>query len=452
MTYPNILILDYMQTTGHANPELQIQAEKYVGTGYQRLLTFEADGGGFSLFGRGRAQAFLSAYGLMLLSDMNDVYPVDQALIERTANWLLAQQQADGTWQTDDYRAGVGALGPTAYVTWALIEAGYRDSREVAQAIVYILESALLVMDAYSLAMAANALAAYDPQHTTPRALADFLYKVRIQDGDTVYWQMGDVSFMGATGETGSVETTALAAQALLRARAHSDAVQGALAYLIQGKDAWGTWRTTQATILSLKALLLASEQQTRSEGPASVSISLNHELTQEITIDETNADVVHLVTFDQGFSPGGGDEIQIELTGGGNLMYQVATHYYLPWNQVFPSRPQMEFMTIDVDYNRTALQVNDKVTVDVGVRLNQKGMVKMALIDLGVPPGFTVLTEDLSKLVEEDLIARYELTGRQIIIYLEDYSFETPLYFSYLLRARLPRRAHTPASLAYHY
>ena len=54
-------------------------------------------------------------------------------------------------------------------------------------------------------------------------------------------------------------------------------------------------------------------------------------------------------------------------------------------------------------------------------VKLNREGVVKMALIDLGVPPGFTVLAEDLSRLVEKGVIARYELTGRQIIIYLED-------------------------------
>jgi uncharacterized protein YfaS (alpha-2-macroglobulin family) len=441
-----------MQKTGHANPELQIQAERYVATGYQRLLTFEGDGGGFSLFGGGPAKPFLSAYGLMLLNDMARVYPVDQDVVERTVNWLLSEQQTDGSWRLHDSRAGMGALGPTAYVTWALIDAGYEDTREVAQAIAYIREAALQEKDAYSLALAANALAAYDPEHPTTRALIDLLHDARVQDGDTVYWQMGDVSFMGATGRTGSIETTALATLALVDARAHSDAVTGALAYLVRGKDAWGTWNTTQATILSLKALVLASELETRAEGPANLSISLNNELTQEITIDETNADVVHLVTFDRGFSPSGFDEVQIELAGGGNLMYQVATHYYLPWAQVPPSLPQEELMTIDVDYDRTALQVNDEVTVDVSVRLNQEGMVRMALIDLGVPPGFTVLTEDLSKLVAEGLIARYELTGRQIIIYLEDFSFETPLYFSYRLRARFPMRAQTPPSMVYDY
>ena len=75
-----------------------------------------------------------------------------------------------------------------------------------------------------------------------------------------------------------------------------------------------------------------------------------------------------------------------------------------------------------------------------------------MPLIDLGLPPGFTVLAEDLNRLVEQELIQRYELTGRQIIIYLEDFSSERPLDFSYRLRARFPMRAQTPPTSAYDY
>jgi uncharacterized protein YfaS (alpha-2-macroglobulin family) len=441
-----------MQTTGSANPELQMQAETYVGTGYQRLLTFEVSGGGFSLFGGSPADVFLSAYGLMEFNDMARVYPVDEAVIERAANWLLSQQQADGSWQAHDYRAGGGTLGATAYVTWALIEAGYEDTQEVARAIAHIRDTAMMEKDAYSLALAANALAAYDAKDPATREVLDTLYEARIQDGETVYWQMGDMSFMGAEGESGSIETTALAAYALLRAGVHPDAATGALSYLIQAKDSWGTWGTTQATILSLKALLLASEAEGRAEGAATLSVSLNNELTQEIAIDGGNADVVHVVTFDTGFWSGGENEVQIDLEGGGNLMYQVATRYYLPWDQV-PSTPQGEgLLTIDVGYDRTQLAMNDEVTVDVGVRLNEAGVVRMALIDLGVPPGFTVLTEDLSRLVEKGLIARYEVVGRQVIVYLEDFSSEAPLTFSYRMRARFPMRAQTPASMAYDY
>jgi hypothetical protein len=455
-----VLILDYMQRTGEASPEVQMTAEKYVATGYQRLLTFEVAGGGFSLFGRPPAEAFLTAYGLMEFNDMAAVYPVDEALIERTAQWLLDRQAPDGTWTDRGYSEHwhIDSAAPTtAYIAWALIEAGYEDTPQVGRAISTLREFALQQEDAYSLALVANALAAYDPDHGMTRAVLERLYEMRVERGDVVYWAASTASFMGATGESGSLEATALAAIALMRADAYPDAVGGALAYLVQGKDAWGTWQTTQATILSLKALLLATEQGGQAAGPTTILVSLNGEQGQEIAIDETNADVVHLVTFDRGFSPSGANRVQIELAGGSsegghNLMYQVATRYYLPWDLVPPTPEEEELMSIDVHYDRTALAVHDEVTVDVGVRLNQAGVVKMALIDLGVPPGFTVLAEDLGRLVEQGLIARYELTGRQIIIYLENFASEAPLRFSYRLRARFPMHAQTPPSSAYDY
>lgn len=444
-----------MQQTGQGSSEAQIQAEKFVGTGYQRLLTFEVNGGGFSLFGQPPANVFLTAYGLMQFDDMAQVYPVDPALLERTAQWLLDQQQPDGTWVDQGYSEHWqidSAVPTTAYITWSLIEAGYSETPQVDQAVSYLREFALQEEDAYSLALVGNALAAYDSEDSMTRAVVDRLYEMRVEEGDVVYWTTSTASFMGATGDSGSLETTALAAMALMRAKAHPDAVTGALAYLIQGKDSWGTWQTTQATILSLKALLMSTEQAGAAEGPATIQVSLNNEQTREITINESNADVVHLVTFDRGFSPSGSNQVEINLEGGGNLMYQVATSYYLPWDQVPQAEMMGELISIELNYDRTALSVNDTVTVNTSVALNREGTVKMALIDLGVPPGFNVMTEDLGQLVEKGLIARYELTGRQVIIYLEDFSSGSPLQFSYRMRARFPMRAQTPPSSAYDY
>ena len=40
MLYPDILVLDYLKQTGQleAKPQLAMQAEQYIATGYQRLL------------------------------------------------------------------------------------------------------------------------------------------------------------------------------------------------------------------------------------------------------------------------------------------------------------------------------------------------------------------------------------------------------------------------------
>ena len=51
-TYPNVLALDYMKRTNKLTPEVHAKAEGFIANGYQRLLTFEVPGGGFSWFGR----------------------------------------------------------------------------------------------------------------------------------------------------------------------------------------------------------------------------------------------------------------------------------------------------------------------------------------------------------------------------------------------------------------
>ena len=106
-------------------------------------------------------------------------------------------------------------------------------------------------------------------------------------------------------------------------------------------------------------------------------------------------------------------------------------------------------------------LVVNDTVGVNVVVTLNE-GQAESALIDLGLPPGFSVEAQDLAALVArfDDIppdygfptIERYELTGRQILIYVSNLTADNPLEFSYRLRAKFPLTAQTPASNAYDY
>ena len=105
---------------------------------------------------------------------MAKVYPVDPAVIQRTAQWLLDRQEPDGTWAEQGYSEHWqidSAVPTTAYITWALIDAGRKDTQQVGHAIGYLREFALGQEDAYSLALVANALAAYDPNDSMTRAV-----------------------------------------------------------------------------------------------------------------------------------------------------------------------------------------------------------------------------------------------------------------------------------------
>src|SRR5258707_6533606 len=96
-TYPDVLALDYMKRTKKLTPEVHAKAEGYIANGYQRLLTFEVPGGGFSWFGQAPANKILTAYGLMEFNDISKVSDVDPRSIERTRAWLATRQLADGS-------------------------------------------------------------------------------------------------------------------------------------------------------------------------------------------------------------------------------------------------------------------------------------------------------------------------------------------------------------------
>ncbi len=74
-----------------------------------------------------------------------------------------------------------------------------------------------------------------------------------------------------------------------------------------------------------------------------------------------------------------------------------------------------------------------------------------MVIIDLGIPPGFSVLTPSLDELVGKK-IQKYNLTPRQVIVYVDEIDSNNPLEFSYLMKAKYPIRAKTPTSRVYEY
>jgi hypothetical protein len=158
----------------------------------------------------------------------------------------------------------------------------------------------------------------------------------------------------------------------------------------------------------------------------------------------------MQVVTFDD-VNPGT-NRIVFKVDGQGTFAYQISSSYYLPWQAVPPTLEKDKLVDIQVSYDRTTLAVNDQVGVTALVRLTKAGTARMTLVDLGVPPGFTVVSDDLEAAVKARTIARYELTGRQIIIYLEEFTSAKPVTIRYHLQAKFPLRAKTPSSTTYDY
>ncbi len=460
VTYPNILVLDYMRSTQQVTPEIEMKAEQYINVGYQRLLTFEVPGGGFSLYGKPPANLMLTAYGLFEFSDMAKVYSVDEKLIKRTIQWLISKQNPDGSWSDDrgffhERRKEMEKnLSSTAYVTWALLEAGKRG-KEIDKAINYLRTNLSQSTDPYTLALLANIFVAYDKADLTTQNILEQLLVLKTEEGNDIFWQNQEPALMGGYGKTGNIETTALVVQALIKAQRGAHITNRALDWLIKQKDSRGTWYSTQATIASMKALIALIEgSREKSEGK--IEVILNQKRLKEIIITPETSDILQIFDLSENLFEGE-NIVNLRFEGEGNLYYQLAARYYLPWDLVFipEKRPPLE---IKVNYERTTLKVNDIVNVKVSLENKTEAIANLVIIDLGVPTGFEALTEDLEQILiekKEDIqgkIERYELAGRQLIIYLDKLDPYQILTFSFRIKAKFPIKAKTLPSTTYEY
>jgi hypothetical protein len=465
-TYPNVLLLDYMKSTDQITPEIQLKAEQYISTGYQRLVSFESGTpGGWTWFGAPEpANLMLSAYGLMEFYDMNRVYEIDPAIINRTQQYILSQMKSDGSFEPEGRlhtggleRSESSKMSSTGFVAWSLIHSGYTGIDKTVDFIKTNLE--LKQEDSYVLALCANVLAAYNKEDRFTMDVLNELDGRATKESKIIFWQTPDqyqggqyrTAVSGGTGNMKDLETTALAAIAYIKANYRSTDVNKILTHIVNQKDSFGNWGSTFATILSLKALI-NSLAKDREGTDANIKIYAGDVEAAHLNITDENSDVLQMVDLKK-YVKKGNNRVKITMSGKGNLFYQVVSSYYLKWTEKEERdiKKEKELISFDLGYDKTKSRTGDIVTADVKAWYNGEGFANFVVIDLGIPPGFSVLSEDLTTLKDRQVIEKYEITGRQIIIYVRNLDKEG-ISFTYRLKPKYPIKAKTPKSLVYDY
>jgi uncharacterized protein YfaS (alpha-2-macroglobulin family) len=465
--YPNILVVDYLRRTKQGNPATMMKAETFLNAGYQRLLTFEHKAGGFDWWGREENPPliWLSAYGLHEFHDMSKVMPIDRGVIERTQRWLISQQdKAKGTWSNigathgeSIERMGDKELLLTSYVTWALLESGYKGA-EVKKAIDFIRERVKAEESPYILALAANALACWDAKDdSTHEVLKKTLQKLDAKKQPAkAEWKdaacfpiKGGQSLSYARGDFLTTETTALVVLAMMKNGQFAPSVNQCLTYLIKVKQGDGTWGSTQATILALKALLAGAGGGGPMKGEAEFVITCNGKEAGKGKVNEANSDVMQQFDLTPLMNQAGGNEVCIAVKGETSLMYQVVSRHFEPWANQPEAKPTFD---VKVAYNRDKLSTADLLLAKATLKNVSDVPMAMVMLDVPVPPGFTVDAGEFAEMVAAKKVNRFSVTARQVILYLGDVKPGQELTFEYTLKPKYPIKAKSPAAVAYEY
>ena len=223
--------------------------------------------------------------------------------------------------------------------------------------------------DPYVLALVANALLAIQPNSRDAEPYLARLETLcrRSDDGKLAWWdQEGDrrTMFYGQAGRSGSIETTAMATLAMLHDGTHSGTVRAALGWLVAQKDIRGTWYSTQATVLALRALLAGTDQPLADTQPRQIDIQLDGHTVKSLAIPVDQCDVVQQVDLSHDLASGEHRLAIVEHTSTAagyqaTLVYHVLGEAHSRANQP---------LSIQLEYDKTSLTVDDRVNATATV------------------------------------------------------------------------------------
>jgi hypothetical protein len=165
------------------------------------------------------------------------------------------------------------------------------------------------------------------------------------------------------------------------------------------------------------------------------------------------NNDLLHQFVFKE-LDAKGANTVEIRFEGKGGLAYQVVGQYFLPWDK----KPENEPLSIEVSYDRTHLAQDDIATATATIKNNLPKSANMVMVDLGIPPGFDLLSEDLQAYREKSTglksgrLEKFSMTATQAILYFDSFAPGDTVTLKFRLRAKYPIRARTFRSRVYEY
>ncbi len=444
--YPNIMALRYMQENDIAGPEITRRAKDLLKRGYGKLVSFECPKRGYEWFGGDPGHEALTAYGLLEFRDMSDVWNVDQGMVTRTAKWLMNRRDGKGGFQRNSRALdSFGSATPeitNAYIVWALTEAGQKGiEKEIAQ----VVELGNQSNDPYLVALAASS--AVNSSHEIATRLLDKLVKLQQDDGHLVGT---DGSITRSGGLSLQVETTSLAALSWLKKAKYSAYAAKALDWITKNRQGSGSFGSTQATVLALKALVEHANANRSQITDGDLVLDVNGREVGRRSFVGGVRQAIEIDGVAESFQPGS-NELKLELTDDNSMSFSLEVSYRTrrPVSSECP-------LQLSTRLSNDELKAGDVARLHVELSNTSAKGQPMTVAIVGIPAGLEVRADQLKELQEAGLFDYYEMDAREVVCYWRslgpDVRDEQKIAFDLELIAEIPGKYEGPASRTYLY
>lgn len=414
-TYPNIMALQLLRQTNHNDEYVEQQALSYISDGYQRLMKYEVVGGGFDLWGQGDANIPMTAYGLMEFVDMKKVYGgVDEAMLQRTKALLMGRLRGDhfdvGTKNSYFYGAS-NVETANAYIAYALTETGEYNIDKVVNKLYDILAKS---KDSYQLALLANTLA--NIGHTNElQQINSALATMQKEDGS---WPTLNPSVTGSTGLNLSLEATALAILALDKEKGKYNAqISKAIEYLLSKRGYGGRFGSTQATILSLKAIIKALHSGSAYGQQNNVTVSVNGNMVSNGILNGDMKGDYTLSNLHTYFKPGN-NTIELAFAKPDKAM---AFSFGAAWQSYVPANSNKAMVELTTALSSNTVQVGDPIRLSINFKNKEKVPVPNPVAIVEIPSGLSLQAWQLKELKEKKVVDYFELYDNSVVLYFSE-------------------------------
>ncbi len=451
-TYPNIVVLNYLNTIEHRDEATKKRALDLIDKGYKRLVGYETKEKGYEWFGGTPAHEALTAYGLMEFKDMQGVYAgVDNTMVERTANYLIGRKDGKGGFlrnpQALDAFGGASPQITNAYIVYAMAEAGYGELVAKEFEACWLEKS----KDPYIVALLANAIFSVPTKITTARQLLDELHALRNPDGS---WTGSTHSITRSGGQALTIETTALAALALNKMLAQQaiqkdiEAFRKAIEFLVGGRNAFGGYGNTQATILALKALAAYATYSKQTAEAGDIEIWVEGKKVAQTHYDKGHKGEIQLDGLEKHFKEGK-NEVKVYFRNCKKALPYTLRATYSTLLPVSSKECNLQLKTV-LAANKT--RVGETLRLNATLTNTTKEGQPMTIAVIGIPGGLAPQPWQLKKMQEEKVFDFYEIIGNRLAIYYRQMKPAEVRSFALDLKAEMAGRYEAPASCAYLY